>query len=113
MLTPTWLEAKLDLLAEEYLTAGEANNAVFEAQFLAYLECLSQMETPCNTVWQTYRRFCQGSAFSDQGLMGKALVEKLVEFRARVLGAQVELVTRKTEDWLEFLTERDDASADR
>ena len=50
-----WLLSKMDLITAEFLK-GEGYGAVYEAQFLAYLECLlvASGKDP-NILWDAYR----------------------------------------------------------
>jgi len=61
-LTQRWLRDKLDHIAKEFLGGG-GYGAVFEAQFLAYLECLVVVRRgdPAE-VWTRFREECEAAA---------------------------------------------------
>ncbi len=54
-----WLESKLDHLAVEFLS-GSSYGGIFEAQFLAYFECLVALRGKDPTqVWARHTQDCQ------------------------------------------------------
>lgn len=54
-----WLQAKLDAITSEFLSGG-GHGAVYEAQFLAYLDCLLVARgAPSSEMWAAYREACR------------------------------------------------------
>lgn len=87
----TWLQSKLDHITQEFL-AGDGYGAVFEASFLAYLECLvacQQGASKAGRVWSEWADICAQDAPKDEKVQclsnrvtdRKALVDRLQGFQ--------------------------------
>jgi hypothetical protein len=91
-----WLDSKLDAITKEFLDGG-GYGAVFEAQYIAYLECQEfQSGGPAAAalVWSLFTEVCteavtgdeKPTSFSSRITDRQDLVDALKKFRGRFAG---------------------------
>lgn len=90
-----WLKGKLEVLVEWFLE-GEGSAVAFEAQYLAYLECLSACwhgPDSAHVMWEKYREWLlerspqeEPGALSNTVTNRQELVDALLAFRHKFEG---------------------------